>query len=538
MGGVFGNLAYVCSEIWKQIGVAQRLSIALVGLVGLAAMGGVLFFGTRPNWHVLYSELPQETAAKIYGIAKDAKIPVQLADNGRTVKVPYKYANQVRVSVAQSRLDVSQQGVGLELFDELKLGMTEMQQRVGWQRAMQGELERMIARIEGVRSARVILALPEQRVFRRDENRRAEASVFLELDRSRNLGQAKVQSICRMVAGAVPMLRPEDVTVTDSNGNSLARGLGDGIGTGGGLAQHLELRQSMEELLREKAESVLRPIVGGESVVAVVNVEVDDSAVETTTETYDAASAVVISEKMVSEDNTKSDVRRAGAVGAAANLVSVQNPQEGNTANDQSNESRKTVENQYVVPKTVRRVAGRNPRIVRLSVAVTIAQAEKGGPRDPALLSQYRELVASAVGAVTSGADGREDSVTVIEGIFAESVLPELLELSPAEKIMEIVGRVQLGGVARPLLAVFLLFVLYRMFGGMLRRNQFDSMDLLGGDSGLAAHAALPGGGGSAGMLQQVLSVPAAKVRAKAEEAPSEVAANLEAWMTQDSKYE
>lgn len=538
MGGVLGNLAFVCSEIWKQIGVAQRLSIALVGLVGLSAVCGVLYFGTRPNWHVLYSELPQETAAKIYGIAKDAKIPVQLADNGRTVKVPYKFASQVRVAVAQSRLDVEQQGVGLELFDELKLGMTEMQQRVGWQRAMQGELERMIARIDGIRSARVILALPEQRVFRRDESSRAEASVFIELDGNRHLAQTKVQSICRMVAGAIPVLRPDDVTVTDSNGNLLARGLGDGTGSGG-LVQYLELRQSMEELLRDKAESVLRPIVGSDAVVAVVNVDLDDSAVETTTETYDAASSVLISEKVVSEDNTKQDGKRAGAVGTTANLVSVQNPQEGTVAADQSSESRKTVENQYVVPKTVRRVAGRNPRIVRLSVAVTIGQTAPGESRDPAVLAQYKELVSSAVGAVTGGADGREDSVTVIEGSFTRPAALDLPEPSPADKLMEMVERVQFGSLGRSVLAFFLLFVLYRMFGGMLRRNQLDSMDLLSGDSGKMSHAALPGGAsGASGMLQQVQSVPAAKVRAKAEEAPSEVAANLEAWMTQDAKYE
>jgi flagellar M-ring protein FliF len=538
MGGVFGNLAYVCSEIWKQIGVAQRLSIGLVGLVGLAAVGGVLYFGTRPNWHVLYSELPQETAAKIYEIAKDAKIPVQLADNGRTVKVPYKYANQVRVAVSQNRLDVEQEGVGLELFDELKLGMTEMQQRVGWQRAMQGELERMIARIEGVRSARVILALPEQRVFRRDESSQAEASVFVELDGNRQLPRAKVQSICRMVAGAVPMLRPDDVTVTDSNGNLLARGLGDGTGSGG-MIQYLELCQSMEELLRDKAESVLRPIVGDDAVVAVVNVELDDSLVETTTETFDSASAVVISEKVVSEDNTKLDGKQARAVGSTANLVSVQNPQEGAAATDQSSESRKTVENQYVVPKTVRRVAGRNPRIVRLSVAVTIGQAKPGESRDAAVLAQYKELVASAVGAVVGGADGREDAVTVVEGSFVQPAAPELPEPSPVDQLMQMVERVQFGSLGRSVLAFLLLFVLYRMFGGMLRRNQMDSMDLLAADSGMGPHAALPGGGsGAGGMLQQVMSVPAAKVRAKAEEAPSEVAANLEAWMTQDAKYE
>jgi hypothetical protein len=127
----------------------------------------------------------------------------------------------------------------------------------------------------------------------------------------------------------------------------------------------------------------------------------------------------------------------------------------------------------------------------------------------------------------------------VVEGLFTQSAALELPEPSPADKLMEVVGQVQVGGLGRSVMAFLLLFVLYRMFGGMLRRNQLDSMDLLAGDSGMTPHAALPGGGaGNSGMLQQVLSVPAAKVRAKAEESPAEVAANLEVWMTQDAKYE
>jgi flagellar M-ring protein FliF len=538
MGGILGNLAYVCSEIWKQLGVAQRISIILVGLLGLTALGAVLFLGTRPNWHIAYSNLPQETAAKVYELAKDAKIPVKLADGGHTVKVPYKYVDQLRVQTSQNHLDVTQKGVGLELFDDLKLGMTEMQQRVGWQRAMQGELERMIGRMEGVRASRVMLALPERRVFRRDKDEKAEASVFLELDRNRSLSRAQVQSICRLVAGSVPTLRPEDVTVTDNEGNLLARGMDDGLGTAG-LSQHLELQQHMEDYLREKAEAALRPIVGAGSVVAVVSVELDDSAVETTTETYDSDKAVVIRERVISEDNAKTDHKRTGAAGTATNIVSVQNPQQPATPVDESSESRKTVENEYAVPKTVRRVSGRSPHIQRLSVSVTIAAGADGNPRDAEVLKQYKDLVMAAVGAVTDGPDGRTDSVTVAEGAFADTKAAEASpELSPVDKALELAGRVPIASFGRPALAVFLLLLLYRKFGGVFRRNQFESVDLSNPRANLGGNE-LPGGNGdAAALLKEVTSVPASKVQTRAQEDPSEVASTLEAWMTRDNKFE
>ena len=536
MGGILGNLAYVCSEIWKQIGVVQRVSILLVGIAGAAVIGGLLYFGTRPNWHVVYSDIPQETAAKVYELAQERKIPVRLTDGGRTVQVPYKHVSELRAQAARADVDVAQEGVGLELFDDLGLGMTEMQQRVGWQRAMQGELERMIARIDGVKAARVMLALPERRIFRGDQEKRGQASVFLQLSRGQDLEQSKVQSICRMVAGALPELRPEDVTVTDSSGRLLARSMEDGGAAG--LARHLELRQSMERLLREKAEAVLRPIVGANSVVAVVNVEIDDSAIETTTETYDAGSSVVISEKIVSEDHAKTDTKRARAAGAASNIVSVRDPDEKVPDGDQSTESRKTTENTYAVPKVVRRTTGQSPRIVRLSVAVTIARGADGKAREAGVLSQYRDLVASAVGAITDEPEGeRKDAVTVVEDTFAATATAEATMESGLDKALGLAERVPLAQFGRPLLAVALLLVLYRMFGGMLRRNQIESMDLIG-ESPLSARDALPGGSRAGGMLEEVASIPATKVRKHAEENPADVAATLEAWMARDTKSE
>jgi len=537
MGGILGNLAFVCSEIWKQIGVAQRASILLLGLLGLGVLGGVLYFGTRPNWHVVYSNIPQETAAKVYEMAKDAKIPVRLTNSGRTVQVPYKHVAALRAQAISSDIDVTQKGVGLELFDDLKLGMTEMQQRVGWQRAMQGELERMISRIDGVKSARVILAIPERRVFRRDEEQKGEGSVFLQLSRSQGLEPMKVQSICRMVAGSVPGLRPEDVTVTDSTGRLPARGSEDGT-TATGMAQYLELQKNTERHLREKAEAVLRPIVGVDSVVAVVNVEVDDSDVETITETYDAGSSVIISEKTVSEDNAKTDAMRGRAAGTASNMVSVRDPKQTTAARDQTTESHKTMENEYAVPKVTRRTTGHSPRIKRLSVAVTIAQAADAPARDAAVLAQYKDLVSSAVGAMPGGGeDDRADSVTVVEGVFAARKAEEPPPAaSSLDKALGLAQRVSFAQFGRPVAAAILLLVLYRMFGGMLRRNQLESVDLT--TTQMAAAEALPEGSSGSGILGEVASVPAGKVRKHAEEDPADVAATLEAWMARDSKFE
>jgi flagellar biosynthesis/type III secretory pathway M-ring protein FliF/YscJ len=269
--------------------------------------------------------------------------------------------------------------------------------------------------------------------------------------------------------------------------------------------------------------------------VAVVSVELDDSAVETTVETYDSTQAVVIRERTVTEDNAKTDHKRSGAAGASTNLVSVQNPQQPAAPMDESSESRKTVENEYAVPKTIRRVSGRSPHIQRLSVSVTIAAGADGEARDAEVLKQYKELVMSAVGAVTDGPDGRTDSVTVAEGAFADDKAAEAQPAAPMDKALELAERVPIASLGRPALAILLLLALYKKFGGMFRRSQLESIDLSGPrpDLGLGSNQ-LPGGVGDSPLLKEVTSIPASKVQSRAEEDPSEVAATLESWMNRE----
>lgn len=538
MDGPLGNLMYVCSEIWKQIGVAQRLSLLLVALLGLSALGAVLYFGSQPNWHVVYSELPAKQAAAVYELAQDQNIPVKLTAGGHTVKVPFKYASDLRASVSRSSVDVERRGTGLELFDNLKLGMTEMQQRVGLQRAVQGELERMITAMDPVKSARVMLALPERRVFRREAEEKPEASVFLQMQGRQVLDQSQVRSICRMVAGAVPELSANDVTITDSEGTMLARGGTEDGGTADGN-RHLELQQNMASYLQRKAEAALRPIVGSNSVVAVADVNLDTNETETTTETYDAAQAVIIHERMISEDNAQTDHKRTRAAGTASNLVSVENPEENGTPTDESKESRKTVENQYAVPKTTRHVKARTPTIKHLSVAVTIAQKEEGKPRPPELLGQYRSLVMSSVGAVENGPNGRSDTVTVVEGPFSSAPATVPAPASPADRVLDLATRISPMQAGRSVLAVLLLFVLYRMFRGMLRRTQMESMDLGGGEQLDENVYTVPGSGMATEQNsdgQHTEGTPAERIRARMDENPAEVAASLESWMKASRK--
>ena len=383
MNAIFGNFALACRDIWKSIGIAQRISILIVGAMGLAAIGAVLYFGTRPNWHVLYRGLDGDAAARVYEVVCDAGVPVKLKDSGHTIMVPFERVNELRLAVREAGVDVEQAGAGLELFDKARIGLTEMEQRVSYQRAIQGELQRMIRGMPGIRSARVLLVGPRNRALVRKPSTVAKATVFVELKPGHVLSEEQVTSIRSIVSGGGEGIAPEQVTIADSSGRTLARGRSPGAGLSSDeVTSRLAVKARIEDDLRTKVEEILQPVVGPRAVIAVVSVDLDFDAVERVTEKFDKEQSVVLSERVSSDENTTKADLKGGVVGTSGNsmsTVAIGNPTGAGDANT-SQETRKITESEYAVPKTTETVKISGPRIKSVGVAVTL-EMRALGPR-------------------------------------------------------------------------------------------------------------------------------------------------------------
>ena len=120
-------------------------------IVTLFAIGGVLYMGSRPDWQILESGMTRETAAKVHDIVKDAGVEVKLLDSGRTIMVPSKEVYALRLKIASEGIKIDKDNtIGWDLFDNSSLAMTELQQQVAKQRAIQGELEKMISKMKSL----------------------------------------------------------------------------------------------------------------------------------------------------------------------------------------------------------------------------------------------------------------------------------------------------------------------------------------------------------------------------------------------------
>ena len=284
---------------------AQRRTWMIAGSVMLlAAVAAMAWYVERPDWRVLFSGLEGRDVQQVAQELGAAGIPFEMTSDGTGVQVPAESLDKARMEVAAKGMPQSGR-LGFELFDKPNWVGSEFDERVNYQRALEGELEHTIGTLGVVRSARVHLVLPQASLFT-SEQKVAKASVVLKLKRS-SLDPEQTESIRNLVAGAVENLSPEQVTLVDADGRVSLEARGRGAMAG-----------DEERQLETKLVAMLEPLAGAGNVRATVNVSLDEGSEERTDEVYDPAQTAMLS--MQKSEQTSSAARMAqGVPGTASN---------------------------------------------------------------------------------------------------------------------------------------------------------------------------------------------------------------------------
>lgn len=257
-------------------------------LILAAAVSGAVYALSIPvrglDQTPLYAKLSPVDAAQVAEKLRNDGVPFRLTNGGQTVTVPSKMVDDLRLRLSQDGLPKNE-GEGLEMLDKSPLGMSDFNQKVGYQRAIQGELARTIGALENVLSARVHVVFPEESPFL-DSQDGARASVVLTLRPGATIDQRQLSGVVHLVAGAVKDLKAQNVSVLDGQGRLLAGGRSpDGIyGQGNEL---LALQRDAERYLEEKATGLLDGFLGMGKAIVRARVEMDDKVVREKSESYD-----------------------------------------------------------------------------------------------------------------------------------------------------------------------------------------------------------------------------------------------------------
>lgn len=371
-------------NFWNTLSSSARIGFVggLLAIFVITAWCAVWLL--RTDYQVLFSDLkPQDSAAMVAELDR-LKIPYKIGEGGNAILVDKEIVHTTRLKLMGKEIPLNG-AVGFELFNSSDFGMTEFAQKINFQRALQGEITRTISALDEVKDVRVHLALPEEALFKRSNNK-PKAAITIALKPGKKLRQEQIVGIQRLVAAAVPGIQIQDVTIVDRQGIALTRNNAVPgeveLSTG-----NLDLKKDTETLLVHKVNEVLEHSFGAGQAMASVDVVLNMDQVRVTTENVISAPATAGQTPTGVIIREKETVKESGAP------ADVSQPQNARGASSQR-------ETEYQVGRKVEQVIGQPGSIQKINVVAVVRKS-----LDEAETEKVRALVATAVGVVAERGD-------------------------------------------------------------------------------------------------------------------------------------
>ena len=471
-------------EMWGRLEWRQRATIIVFAALGLILIVSVVYYANRVEYQTLYRDLNPEDAQAIVERLTENRQKFRVKGTSILVAAPKEDIDRMRLEFSGAGLGRSGL-IGYEIFDKSQFGMTDFTEQINLQRALEGEMARTIKRYSEVFDARVHIVLPKDSYFE-ESRERAKASVFLTLRNGAVLSRSNISGIRAVVAGGVPGLTVQNVSIMDDAGRVLAQSQEAGDITRSELELEMTMREQIEKELSAKASAALEPVVGRDNVRANASVEINTSVTQTNEELYNPNPPAVVSHER-SEERAGGNILETGIPGTQSNVGMA----EGSTLLVGPPRMREREITNYEVSRTTRNIVQPKGTIRRLSVGVTLNEktvitkgadgtsTAKMEPFTDAELARYTELVKAAVGYD----ELRGDVVTLTSTRFYDE--KALREATPSGPWYSMLQRQEYFVPAIKYLALLLVFFLvYLIFIRPLRKRVYQAIE--------AASPALP----------------------------------------------
>ena len=393
LSGIRANVERVLSQ------PAVKRALPLIAVLAVLMVFGLYYAWMQSTpYRAVMPGLMEADQQAAFEALKTANFKPQIDTSNGQLKVPADRFHEARMLLAAQ--GIPKQGTtGIEgLKDSTSMTTSQFMEQVRYNAAMEQELARSVLQIGSIQAARVHLATPKQSVFVR-ERVAPKASVVVSPYPGRSISPKQVQAIVHLVSSSVPYLTPEGVTVVDNMGKLLTESPLEGkLGLTTAQAMH---KQQLEETYRERIMAILSPIVGETNVRSQVNLSLDFTQVESTTEDFDNREKGPRTRSEVLSEERNAAAKAEGVPGALSNRPPDNAAATTNTpaAAESTTQSSRSTRN-YELDRTVRHVRNAMGQVERLSVAVVINEREPVAP--PA------GTPAPAAGAAPGAAPGAE----------------------------------------------------------------------------------------------------------------------------------
>ena len=530
--------------------VLRQITLILGLTICLAIAVFILLWGKEPEMRPLGTFNTQELVSTLDYLDQQ-KIPYQV--DGKSVLVSAENYADIRLRLTRAGLagssEVSNDGEAILLKDS-SFGVSQRMESERLKLSRERQLASAIEQFQNVAKAQVLLAIPKDNVFARNE-RKPSATVVLSL-KGNALGQGEVDSIVDMVASAVHGLEPTRVTVTDQNGRLLNSGSQDPLSAQ--TRKEFAMQQKQELEYKQKIDAILIPVLGADNYTAEVDLSLDFSQQEQTRKTYNPDLPAVRSE-MTMEENSASG-SNGGVPGALSNqppaASNIPEQAAGGEGTASSGRSRKEATRNFELDTTVSHIRRQQGGIRRMTVSVAVDYKAIPGAdgavtreaRSQAELDTLRRLLSGGLGFDVTRGDTLEVVAIPFNRPELETVADIPLYEQPwfwravriAASVLVII--VLIVTVVRPMLKR-LLYPDAKPEGEL----DFDNHTVLGGDDELSLLAAQAEAEPVFGLRDGQLKLPdlhrdedlLKAVRALVANEPDLAAQVIKEWVTKDA---
>lgn len=419
--GEFAGKIPAAARKWILIGAAALLVFAVVAALIL----------NHKEYSVLYSQVSQEDASSIGAMLQEMGVDYQYRQNGDII-VPKQQEDQLRATLAYEGYPKS--GFSYDVFIDNTGGMTTDSDTETYKLYdLQNRLGATISLFDGVKDAKVTIALGEQQryVLQEDAQNEASASVVVQMENGKEFTPENAAAVQNLVAGSVAGMKPEKVSVFDENGLELS-----GMEEEGQNSDAAEITRVVENQIEAKIINLLAPIYGNDNVRvsarATVNMErlVRESITYTTPDKIDEndKQGIISREQSSAEQSTGTD--GTGGVAGAETNADITDYDEV-TGVGQESYSANSIDREYLVNQ-IREQGEVDPGVLDdLSVSAVINS--NAGDTSEVGIDQLKELIGNAAGVPT------EDQDTKISVLMAPFFSEETQAIQPLQELLEAV---------------------------------------------------------------------------------------------------
>lgn len=394
---------------WNQFSKKQKWMIAGISLFLLISLGLYIFIASQPVYKPLYDQrLSEQEIGRIKQELENLQIPYRITGNGTGIEVPEKMAQDAIVDLASKGIP-SKAGFNADLFSST-LGMTDRQFDVMKKGALQQELQSLLERVQGVRSAQVILTLPQESLWVTQKPETATASVIVDVEPGTTLDQNQINAMYLLVSRSVPNLPMEAIAITDQYSNPLERSEGnEQEGSLKSFKQQEEIKAEVERKIQQNLYNLLGTIMGRDKVVVHTFIKMNfdkENRVENLVEAPDQENneGLIISSQRLSKAFSGQGTPPGGIAGTGDNAVPGypgNNPQGTNSQYEELND---TINRE--VNRITRNITSSPYKIEDITINVGV-EPPAGGELDEATIESIKQVLRNVVH-VTLSKDGLE----------------------------------------------------------------------------------------------------------------------------------